>query len=93
MNINLKRTSKVDFYFSWLEDDKVFQEIDHFLGVEYRQGVDWELYDPRWPCTLHVTHLVFFDVVLAEAFAKKFNRPDAGYHEDYEQSPWTHSIG
>ena len=86
--IHIKRTSKRDFYFDWVEEDPVFQEIDHFLGVEHEQGKDWELYDSHWPCTPHVTHLVIFIDELAEEFAEKFNKPEAGYHEDYEDSKW-----
>lgn len=87
--INIKRTSKRDFYFSWIEDDPVFKEIDHFLAVEHKQGQEWELYDSRWPMTPHVTRLHCFTDELGDEFAAKFNRPEAGYHEDYEPSEWT----
>jgi hypothetical protein len=86
--IRLKRTSRRDFYFAWIEDDPVFQEIDQFLGVEHKQGEDWQIYDSHWPCTPHVTHLIINTDELADEFAEKFAKPEAGYHEDYEPSEW-----
>ena len=81
MTISLRRASKRDFYFSWIEDDPVFKEIDEFLCIEHKQGVDWQIYDSRMPMTPHVTHLHIFTDELADEFANKFNKPEAGYHE------------
>ena len=88
--INIKRTAKRDFYFAWVEDDSVFKEIDHFLGVEHKQGVDWEIYDSHFPMTPHITHLHIFTDELADEFAAKFNRPEAGYHEQFNDPYLAH---
>ncbi len=90
--IDLMQTSQRDFYFKWIEDDPVFQAIDAWLPVEWKQGKDFELFDSHWPITPHVTHLVIFNEAAATAFVEKFCTAEAGYQNRIgEQSEWVHN--
>ena len=90
--INLMQTSPIDFYFNWDTDDPVFQEIDAWLPIENKQGVDFELYDSHWPQTPEVVHLVFLNEAAASEFVKRFKKPEAGYQDRIgEESEWIHN--